>query len=201
MPRMVPKTKIDLKTSPGVIDIVNRLSVVEVKELERVYEEFDTDSDGRLSLNEIHTKLWRNGVNVKRTDVSNMIWEVDDDLDEHVGWEEFLQMYVRCTSDETGWEPRTLFNVVQFMMFDSYGSGTICVEDTLDLLFALFGREMLDEKIHSIFGSEGLGSHEQELSISLAEYIKRSSDADNHIRRASKNVYPKKLTRNRRGSA
>ena len=38
--------------------------------------------------------------------------EVDDDLDGYVSKEEFLTMYKRCISDETGLEPRKLFNLV-----------------------------------------------------------------------------------------
>ena len=35
-----------------------------------------------------------------------------------VGWDEFLTMYQRCISDSTGNEPRNLFNLIQFLMYD-----------------------------------------------------------------------------------
>ena len=42
-----------------------------------------------------------------------MIWEVDDDLDLLVCWDEFLVMYQRCISDKTGLEPCNLYNLVR----------------------------------------------------------------------------------------
>lgn len=41
-----------------------------------------------------------------------MVWEVDEDLDGFVSKEEFDTMYKRCVSDQTGLEPRKLFNLV-----------------------------------------------------------------------------------------
>ena len=41
-----------------------------------------------------------------------MIWEVDENLDNRVDWEEFKLMYKRNMEDETGLEPFQLFNVV-----------------------------------------------------------------------------------------
>lgn len=45
-----------------------------------------------------------------------MIWEVDEDHDEKVGWEEFKRAYERCSNDIHGTEPRQLYNVVLFLL-------------------------------------------------------------------------------------
>ena len=50
--------------------------------------------------------------------VEDMIWEVDEDCDGHVSWEEFKAMFYRVRHDKSGWEPRRLFNLVEFMMHD-----------------------------------------------------------------------------------
>ena len=50
-------------------------------------------------------------------EVKNMMWEVDENLDECVDWEEFKLMYERNVADKTGLALQ-LFNVVQFMMYD-----------------------------------------------------------------------------------
>lgn len=42
-----------------------------------------------------------------------MIWEVDENLDGYVDWEEFQLMYFRNMHDTTGLEPFELFNIVQ----------------------------------------------------------------------------------------
>ena len=54
--------------------------------------------------------------------------EVDDDLDQCVSRAEFDTMYKRCISDETGLEPRKLFNLVQFLMYDKEFKGRVTVE-------------------------------------------------------------------------
>jgi hypothetical protein len=46
-----------------------------------------------------------------------MIWEVDDNLDYQIDYHEFILMYKRCRFDDTGLEPRTLYNLVLFLMF------------------------------------------------------------------------------------
>ena len=45
-----------------------------------------------------------------------MIWEVDEDHDGKVGWEEFQRAYERCSNDIHGTEPRQLYNVVLFLL-------------------------------------------------------------------------------------
>ena len=60
-----------------------------------------------------------------------MIWEIDDDLDKHVSKDEFEKMYKRCISDESGLEPRKLYNLVVFLMYNKNFKGNITVEDTL----------------------------------------------------------------------
>eukprot|EP00966_Prymnesium_polylepis_P171004 3952863-Prymnesium_polylepis.1 len=44
------------------------------------------------------------------------------------GWQEFQLMFNRCRADKTGYEPRQLFNVVEFMMHDKDHGGTIDVD-------------------------------------------------------------------------
>ena len=60
--------------------------------------------------------------------------EIDDDLDKLVSKEEFEKMYKRCISDQIGLEPRKLYNLVVFLMYDKDEkdiTGKVTVEDTL----------------------------------------------------------------------
>ena len=44
-------------------------------------------------------------------------------------------MYKRCIFDKSGLEPRQLFNLVEFLMYDKLERCKISVEDTLELLY------------------------------------------------------------------
>ena len=66
-----------------------------------------------------------------KSEVNLIIWEVDDDLDGYISKEEYQTLYKRCISDETGLEPRKMFNLVQFLMYDKNFKGRVTVEETL----------------------------------------------------------------------
>lgn len=70
-----------------------------------------------------------------KPEVDQWIWEVDEDLDGCINEYEFTLMYKRCIFDKTGLEPRNLFNLVQFLMYDLTWRGKITVEDTLELIY------------------------------------------------------------------
>ena len=66
-----------------------------------------------------------------RSEVNLIIWEVDDDLDGFISRDEYTTMYKRCISDETGLEPKKLYNLVTFLMYDKTFKGKVTVEETL----------------------------------------------------------------------
>lgn len=113
-----------------------------------------------------------------------MIWEIDENLDGHITRDEFELMYKRCRLDTTGLEPRSLYNVVQFLMFLQNNTAAdkskkkITVEDTLELLYVRYGRNELDKEIEEIFGSEEKNADGQEKEISLTEYLEKIKKKD-----------------------
>ena len=68
------------------------------------------------------------------------IWEVDDDADGKVDWEEFKGMFYRIRDDTSGYEPRKLFNVVEFIMHDKNFSGRIDLDEAVTILYQRFGK-------------------------------------------------------------
>lgn len=74
-----------------------------------------------------------------------MIWEVDDDNDGTVSWEEFKKMIWRGRSDKTGYEPKKLFNVSQFLSLDRDGDGHVSTEECMEMVVHHYGRQKLDE--------------------------------------------------------
>ncbi|CAD7952930.1 unnamed protein product [Amoebophrya sp. A25] len=162
-----------MATVENARELEEQISQVEYDCLKKVFHYIDARKDSRLDASEISEVLFKLGYKSTAREIDLMIWEVDDDLDHHVSWEEFLVMYQRCISDKTGLEPRNLFNLVQFLMYDKDCLGSISVEQTLQILFVRFGREKLDAEIQEIFGDEQRGADGQEKRITFSEYLQR----------------------------
>ena len=113
------------------------------------------------------------GCKPSANEVKLIIWEVDDDLDLYVSRDEFQTMYKRCISDETGLEPRKLFNLVQFLMYDKMFKGRVTVEETLQILYVRHGRERLDDEIRAIFGADEKNPDGSEKEITYGEYVEK----------------------------
>ena len=90
----------------------------ELESLRRVFEQLDKTKVGKIGFKELNDQLIKLDYRAKRVEVEDMIWEVDEDCDHCVSWDEFKLMFHRCRNDRTGLEPRKLFNVVEFMMHD-----------------------------------------------------------------------------------
>merc|ERR1719408_126779 len=148
----------------------------------------DAKKDNKLDWSEISDVLVKLGSRTPKEDIDLMIWEVDDDLDHMVGWEEFLTMYQRCICDHTGLEPRNLFNLVQFLMYDKDFTGRISVEQTLQILFVRHGREKLDAEIQEIFGDQQKGPDGQELKINFSQFLERANKRLTKMRWAKREV-------------
>jgi hypothetical protein len=54
-----------------------------------------------------------------------MIWEVDDDVDGCIDWDEFRGAYARCVADKQCTEPSQLFHLIQFLLSDAEGGATV----------------------------------------------------------------------------
>lgn len=85
---------------------------------------------------------------------------------------------------QTGLEPRKLFNVVEFMMHDKDSSGTIDMDECMEILFRRFGKDQLEERTNGehFFSSP----HEQVADLRIppffaTEFFKHDTDGDNAI--------------------
>ena len=103
-----------------------------------------------------------------------MIWEVDENLDGCVDWEEFKLMFHRNITDNTGLEPFQLFNVVQFMMYDKDNSGQVTIDETMHMLFARYGKKNLESQMKILFG-DNLQTSDGDGELSFNEYLKAVS--------------------------
>ena len=70
---------------------------------------------------------------------------------------------------QTGLEPRKLFNVVEFMMHDKDSSGTIDMDECMEILFRRFGKEDLEQRTNEFFKHDLDGDN----NISFMEFQKQ----------------------------
>ena len=99
---------------------------------------------------------------------------MDDDLDGFVSRSEYDIMYKRCISDNEDLEPRQLYNLVTFLMYDKAFRGRVTIEETLQILFVRHGRKNLDEEIKAIFGEDNRDKDSsEEKSITYSEYASK----------------------------
>jgi Ca2+-binding EF-hand superfamily protein len=85
-----------------------------------------------------------------KEEMNSMIWEVDENLDGYVSENEFERMYKRCITDEKEQQPKKLFYLVQFLMYDKERKGFITEEDTLEILYIRHA-DKFNEAIDAIF--------------------------------------------------
>ena len=76
-------------------------------------------------------------------------------------------MFYRVRHDKSGWEPRRLFNVVEFMMHDKDMSGTIDMDECMEILFRRFGKEQLEAKVAEFMQNDEDGDND----ISFTEFL------------------------------
>merc|ERR1719261_766287 len=98
-----------------------------------------------------------------------MIWEVDENLDEHVDWNEFRTMYQRNVLDKTGIEPSKLYHLVQFMVYDDDYNKSVSVDETMTFLFHRHGKKGMEAVLQELFGKNLQDSSAQ---LSFGEYVK-----------------------------
>lgn len=112
----------------------------ELESLRRAFKRIDKKGDGSIDVEELLQELHFLDYKVKQSEVALTIWEVDDDADGAIDWDEFRTMYYRIQSDQTGYEPRKLFNVVEFLMHDKNFSGSIDVDECVTILYQRLGK-------------------------------------------------------------
>lgn len=93
---------------------------------------------------------------VQKEDFYLMIWEYDQDLDFSISRQEFENMYKRCIKDEKEKEPKRLYYLVLFMMFDKDEKYYIIEEDALEILYIRY-KDKFEDMLNSIFAKANKG--------------------------------------------
>jgi hypothetical protein len=99
------------------------------------------------------------------------IWEVDDDNDGCVSWDEFKLLIWRGRNDSLGCEPKKLFNVCQFICLDRDDDGAISTDECMEMIVHRYGRSKLDQ----IFQFS-----EPDREITMTEFLKQVHSSNMH---------------------
>lgn len=78
-----------------------------------------------------------------------------------------LRRYQRVRGDKSGWEPKRLFTMVEFMMHDKDASGTIDADECMEILYQRFGAGQVDGKVKEFMMQDVDGEND----VTFAEYL------------------------------
>lgn len=113
-----------------------------------------------------------------KDELEQMIWDVDDNMDGYISEKEFEKMYKKCIVDENEEDPKKLFYLIQFLMYDKEDKNYITIEDTLEILCVRHPNN-IDGAINNIFNEEipdpknNRGSGKQHETLTYLQYAKR----------------------------
>eukprot|EP00388_Colpodella_angusta_P016212 GDKJ01040173.1.p1 GENE.GDKJ01040173.1~~GDKJ01040173.1.p1 ORF type:complete len:218 (+),score=41.69 GDKJ01040173.1:31-684(+) len=138
---------------------------------------------GNITSSSLMTVYNRLGHPLTKRAVDLIIWEVDENNDGEISFEEFLTMYQRNILDAksgSGLEPKQLYFLTQFLMYENPNKrdGTISVEQTLTILYVRHKDSAeMDAEINAIFGDEREAAPEDgyEVRIRYSDFLERVS--------------------------
>ncbi|KAG1684279.1 hypothetical protein DVH05_011458 [Phytophthora capsici] len=142
----------------------------EIKDLQKGIIMSSSDTSGVISPADLSSCMRSLHRVPSKGEVQWMIWEVDDDLDGNVNWEEFKGCYVRTLLDSHGLELNQLYYLIQFLLCDTDSSQTVSADEITAELQRIGGTEHLTAKLWSVLEGE---SEEQQLlrKLTLSEFL------------------------------
>ncbi|KAL4452233.1 hypothetical protein ABPG75_007895 [Micractinium tetrahymenae] len=144
----------------------------ETQQLRAAFDQLDCNRRGQIGAEELRAYFESAGHKAKKTEVEDMIWEVDEDCDGFVNWPEFQAMWQRCREDKAGTEPRGLYNVVLFLLHakpcPTGGGHQVALEEAMKITYLRVGKEALDAQLAAVFGTADLNSGK---TLSLTEFL------------------------------
>ncbi|CAN0199271.1 unnamed protein product, partial [Ectocarpus fasciculatus] len=159
----------------------------EIRALEQEIFHLENNPDKKIKAVDIWEHLKFLGKKCTRKEVTDIVWEVDENLDGLVDWDEFKLMFFRNINDHTGLEPAKLYNMVQFMLYDVDNNVNVSVDETMNMLYARqaeiqesssplhadqsYGRTKMEAKLKELFGEGMRETGTQGGEIGFLEYL------------------------------
>eukprot|EP00904_Undaria_pinnatifida_P002384 jgi/Undpi1/12146/HiC_scaffold_5.g01822.m1 len=127
----------------------------DIHSLEQDIARLENNPDKKIKVVDVWEHMKFLGKKCSRKEVTDIVWEVDENLDGSIDWDEFKLMFFRNINDHTGLEPAKLYNMVQFMLYDVDNNVNVSVDETMNMLYARHGRSKMEAKLKELFG-EGM---------------------------------------------
>ena len=126
--------------------------------LKRVFRTLDICEDGYIDVDELFEAQRRIGGTLTKEEVRDVMWEVDDNMSGRLSMNDYLMTYRRSQVDESGFEPKRFFSIVEFLLMDRDSSGEISLDEAMQTLFERQGAVDLDKVTQQFFEAAGAGS-------------------------------------------
>jgi calmodulin len=136
--------------------------------LRQVFETMDSKHDDAIDAEELEQQLLRLGYTPTKYEAADMIWEVDDEGMGKIKWRQFKSVYNRVRMDDLGKEPRRMYNVMEFMVFDIDNDGSIDLTEVMQLFYQRYGKHALFTEQKDARGVRRQASHD----ITFPEFVK-----------------------------
>lgn len=136
------------------VDENERASQERLNQLSREIHDMENNPDKKITCADVHDMLKRLGHKPIKSEVEEMIWEVDEDLDMALNWSEFKLMFTRNIRDKTGLEPLRMYLLTQFLIYDHNDNGLVSVDETMNMLYTRYGRAQMEVKLKELFGED-----------------------------------------------
>jgi hypothetical protein len=104
----------------------------------------DLNNDRKVSADDLEGTLKLLSHQPGREEVESMLWEVDDDTKGFLTAADFKSSYYRIRASTEADEPRSWFRLVEFMMIDEDGDGTIAFDEAAKMFRNRYGEPLWD---------------------------------------------------------
>merc|ERR1711871_1500042 len=99
----------------------------------RVHRALGNHGDGLVRMQDVREMLARLGLKLSVLEATEVLWEADDDHTGALDVQDFVELSFRVTTDPTGYEPRRLFCMLEFLLSSAPSEDMQKKENTLEL--------------------------------------------------------------------
>jgi len=158
-----PKSEVDI-----MLDNYYKAKAEQVKLEEKLKAHINIDH--KISYRDLEMILKTLGSSFTKKQIEQMIWEVDENIDQMIDFDELQLTYYRNITDTTQTEPCLFFKVLEFLIFDASHKGYIIEDDCMEILYARYGGLYLEREMRLLFGSK-LRAEGGDGTLNLEAYI------------------------------